>query len=114
MKELEHPRIVNLIEVIDDPDCDHFYMGMGKAAPKFQTALCVSIFLTYGLLRLSYTVLEYVEGRRVFEGSGPLGGIGEANARKYIRDVAEGLIYLHKKVSQLVSCLLCYILPSIY
>lgn len=68
MKELEHPRIVNLIEVIDDPDCDHFYM-----------------------------VLEYVEGRRIFEGSGPLGGIGEANARKYIRDVAEGLIYLHKK-----------------
>lgn len=25
---LEHPNIVNLIEVIDDPDTDHFYMGI--------------------------------------------------------------------------------------
>lgn len=27
MKMLEHPNIVNLIEVIDDPESDHFYMG---------------------------------------------------------------------------------------
>jgi [calcium/calmodulin-dependent protein kinase] kinase len=27
MKILEHPNIVNLIEVIDDPETDHFYMG---------------------------------------------------------------------------------------
>ncbi len=27
MKILDHPNIVNLIEVIDDPDTDHFYMG---------------------------------------------------------------------------------------
>lgn len=68
MKQLEHPRIVNLIEVIDDPESDHFYM-----------------------------VLEYAEGRRIFEGSGPSGGIGEGNAQRYFRDVVEGLMYLHKK-----------------
>jgi hypothetical protein len=28
MKMLDHPNIVNLIEVIDDPNTDHFYMGI--------------------------------------------------------------------------------------
>ena len=28
MKILEHPNIVNLIEVIDDPSMDQFYMGI--------------------------------------------------------------------------------------
>jgi [calcium/calmodulin-dependent protein kinase] kinase len=27
MKMLQHPNIVNLIEVIDDPESDNFYMG---------------------------------------------------------------------------------------
>jgi len=27
MKMVEHPNIVNLIEVIDDPESDDFYMG---------------------------------------------------------------------------------------
>lgn len=68
MKCLDHPHIVKLIEVIDDPDSDNFYM-----------------------------VLEYVEGRRIFEGSGPDGGIGEANARRYFRDAVAGLMYLHNQ-----------------
>ncbi|XVE79061.1 hypothetical protein DITRI_Ditri14bG0027500 [Diplodiscus trichospermus] len=66
MKTLEHPNIVNLIEVIDDPSMDQFYM-----------------------------VLEYVEGKWVCEGSGPPGGIGEDTARKYVRDIVSGLTYLH-------------------
>jgi serine/threonine protein kinase len=28
MKQLDHPNIVKLVEVIDDPESDHFYMGM--------------------------------------------------------------------------------------
>lgn len=28
MKMLEHPNIVNLVEVIDDPNTDDFYMGI--------------------------------------------------------------------------------------
>lgn len=28
MKMLDHPNIVNLIEVIDDPNIDNFYMGI--------------------------------------------------------------------------------------
>ncbi|XP_059660588.1 serine/threonine-protein kinase GRIK2 isoform X2 [Cornus florida] len=66
MKILNHPNIVNLIEVIDDPTTDHFYM-----------------------------VLEYVEGKWVCEGSGPPGGLGENTARKYLRDIVSGLMYLH-------------------
>ncbi|KAJ7538487.1 hypothetical protein O6H91_11G050300 [Diphasiastrum complanatum] len=68
MKQLDHPNIVNLVEVIDDPESDYLYM-----------------------------VLEYVEGRWIFEGSGPLGGIGESVARKYFRDAASGLMYLHSR-----------------
>lgn len=66
MKMLSHPNIVNLIEVIDDPHTDHFYM-----------------------------VLEYVEGKWDCEGAGPPGGLGEATARKYFRDIVSGLMYLH-------------------
>ncbi|KAH9288471.1 hypothetical protein KI387_032588 [Taxus chinensis] len=66
MKKLDHPNIVNLVEVIDDPETDNFYM-----------------------------VMEYVEGRWICEGSGPPGGIGEATARRYFRDIVAGLTYLH-------------------
>ncbi|KAG0492000.1 hypothetical protein HPP92_005064 [Vanilla planifolia] len=66
MKMLDHPNIVNLIEVIDDPLSDDFYM-----------------------------VLEYVEGKLVCDGSGPTSGIGENKSRRYLRDVVAGLIYLH-------------------
>lgn len=66
MKMLDHPNIVNLIEVIDDPNTDQFYM-----------------------------VLEYVEGKWTFEGCGPTGGIGESTCRRYLRDIVAGLIYLH-------------------
>ncbi|XP_057549808.1 serine/threonine-protein kinase GRIK1-like isoform X2 [Amaranthus tricolor] len=66
MKIVSHPNIVNLIEVIDDPDTDYFYM-----------------------------VLEYVEGKWDCEGSGPPGGLGEGCARKFLRDIVSGLMYLH-------------------
>lgn len=66
MKMVDHPNIVNLIEVINDPLSDHFYM-----------------------------VLEYVEGKLVCEGSGPAGCIGEGKSRRYLRDVVAGLMYLH-------------------
>ncbi|KAL3518370.1 hypothetical protein ACH5RR_020959 [Cinchona calisaya] len=66
MKTLNHPNIVNLVEVIDDPTTDHFYM-----------------------------VLEYVEGKWVCEGAGPPGGLGENISRKYLRDIVSGLMYLH-------------------
>ncbi|KAF5182558.1 Serine/threonine-protein kinase GRIK2 [Thalictrum thalictroides] len=77
MKMLCHPNIVNLIEVIDDPNTDQFYM-----------------------------VLEYVEGKWVCEGSGPPGGLGESTAKKYLRDIIAGLMYLHAHV----SCSLFFIL----
>eukprot|EP00268_Persea_americana_P025319 TRINITY_DN2467_c0_g1_i9.p1 TRINITY_DN2467_c0_g1~~TRINITY_DN2467_c0_g1_i9.p1 ORF type:complete len:385 (-),score=70.03 TRINITY_DN2467_c0_g1_i9:173-1327(-) len=66
MEMLDHPNIVNLTEVIDDPNADHLYL-----------------------------VLEYVEGKCTCEDSGPPGGIGEMTARKYLRDIVSGLMYLH-------------------
>lgn len=66
MKVLKHPNIVNLVEVIDDPNTDQFYM-----------------------------VLEYVESKLVFDDLGSPGGLEENTARKYLRDIVSGLMYLH-------------------
>lgn len=66
MKRLDHPNIVKLYEIIDDPQSDNFYM-----------------------------VLEYMEHNRLFEGCGPPGGIGEPLARRYFHDIVAGLSYLH-------------------
>ncbi|KAG0475964.1 hypothetical protein HPP92_012805 [Vanilla planifolia] len=66
MKMLDHPNIVKLVEVIDDPLSDHFYM-----------------------------VLEYAEGKWVCDSSGIAGDIGESKCRRYLRDVVSGLLYLH-------------------
>ncbi|XP_020240839.1 serine/threonine-protein kinase GRIK1-like isoform X2 [Asparagus officinalis] len=67
MKMLDHPNIVKLIEVIDDPLIDNFYM-----------------------------VLEYVAGKRMCDfDSCPRDGIGESESRRYLRDVVSGLMYLH-------------------
>ncbi|CAI9293295.1 unnamed protein product [Lactuca saligna] len=52
---LNHPNIVNMIEVVDDPNTYHFYM-----------------------------VLEYIEGKWIFEGSGPPGCLGEQVSRSYL------------------------------
>lgn len=41
MKMLNHPNIVNLIEVIDDPSTDHFYMGIYC---HFLSLLCMHFF----------------------------------------------------------------------
>jgi hypothetical protein len=47
------------------------------------------------------TVLEYVEGKWVCEGSGRQCAIGEETARKYMRDIVSGLTYLHAHVLSL-------------
>ncbi|KAF8403926.1 hypothetical protein HHK36_012032 [Tetracentron sinense] len=66
MKTLEHPNVVNLIEVIDDPESDHLYM-----------------------------VLEYVEGKEICNLSETAGPIDETTARRYFRDIIAGVTYLH-------------------
>ncbi|KAJ3707874.1 hypothetical protein LUZ61_011579 [Rhynchospora tenuis] len=66
MKMLDHPNIVNLIEVIDDCKTDKFYM-----------------------------VLEYVESKWACDDSGALSSLGESTARSYLRDIVAGLTYLH-------------------
>lgn len=122
MKMLNHPNIVNLVEVIDDPSTDHFYMGIYSTS--FPCSMCSFFpsnnviwvwkpFLAWRFfpLKISWliicltansffcsSVLEYVEGKWVCEGSGTPGGLGENTARKYLRDIVSGLIYLHAHV----------------
>ncbi|MFS7929684.1 putative protein kinase CAMK-CAMKL-LKB family [Helianthus anomalus] len=66
IKILSHPNMVNLIEVIDDPNTDHFCM-----------------------------VLEYMEGKWVIEGAGLPGGLGQNVLGRYLRDIVSGLMYLY-------------------
>ncbi|KAJ4724105.1 Protein kinase [Melia azedarach] len=66
MKMLDHPNIVNLIEVIDDQKADHLYM-----------------------------VLEYIEGNPISNIRRMTTRIGETTARSYFKDIISGLIYLH-------------------
>ncbi|XP_017984638.1 PREDICTED: serine/threonine-protein kinase GRIK1 isoform X2 [Theobroma cacao] len=66
MKMLDHPNIVNLVEVIDDPKSDYLYM-----------------------------VLEYVEGNGIRNLSEIQGHLDETTARGYFKDIIAGLTYLH-------------------
>ncbi|KAI9398712.1 hypothetical protein POPTR_003G215201v4 [Populus trichocarpa] len=66
LKTLEHPNIINLVEVIDDQKSDYLYM-----------------------------VLEYVESSTVSNILETKGRIDETTARRYFKDVIAGLIYLH-------------------
>ena len=99
MKILEHPNVVQLVEVIDDPTSDHFYMGTVK-----NTSLLLSDIFTLSQIQfLSLfvgSVLEYVDGKWSCEGCGPQGGLGEETSKKYLQDIVAGLIYLHSNVSQ--------------
>lgn len=47
MKMLCHPNIVNLIEVIDDPETDHFYMGISTLPYPDSFFVESSSFLNY-------------------------------------------------------------------
>lgn len=50
-----------------------------------------------------FLVLEYVDGKWAYDGFGPPGSLGESTARKYLRDVVAGLIYLHAHVRSALS-----------
>lgn len=103
MKMLQHPNIVNLIEVIDDPNSDHFYMGIYFL---FLSLLPIEVIIWVILLcawlelfQIFFPpVLEYVEGKWDNDGFGQPGAIGESMARKYLRDIVSGLMYLHGHV----------------
>lgn len=68
MKMLDHPNVVNLVEVIDDQSCDYLYM-----------------------------VLEYVEGNIGIRNLSEIlqGQLDETTARRYFKDMVAGLTYLH-------------------
>lgn len=116
MKMLDHPNIVNLIEVIDDPTTDHFYMGIPWCFHLFMWSLYSVVNYSFFLLFLTTlyqvlisvipsqvffflcgAVLEYVKGKRVCDGSGSC--LSESTSRRYLRDIVAGLIYLHAHVS---------------
>ena len=66
-------------------------------------------FLSCNVLSLWFhSVLEYIDGKWVYDGSGPPGALGEKTARKYLRDIVAGLMYLHAHV--MISSFLCVLL----
>lgn len=61
MKMLDHPNIVNLVEVIDDPNTDHFYMGMFYSSLlSLQNVLYFAI-LSQGYEYLKIDTLDYLD-----------------------------------------------------
>lgn len=68
MKRLNHPNIVKLFEVIDDPNDDKIYM-----------------------------VMEYVKGGPVMNVQVESEPLPEEKAKKYFCDVVKGLEYMHSK-----------------
>lgn len=47
MKKLDHPNVVKLVEVLDDPEDDNLYMGKIHSSP---SRYAYKILNTYGLL----------------------------------------------------------------
>ncbi|GJP48217.1 hypothetical protein CLOM_g7485 [Closterium sp. NIES-68] len=69
LQRLQHPHVVQLREVIDDPLADKLYL-----------------------------VFEYVEGRPLFpDDAPPAGGVGEDTARRVFQDVSAALLYVHSQ-----------------
>lgn len=54
--------------------------------------------LIFLLVIYPFAVLEYVEGKWNFEGSGAANCLGESTTRRYLRDIVAGLMYLHSHV----------------
>lgn len=54
MKMLNHPNIVNLIEVIDDPNTDHFYMGTKGHNPSIPCRFLVRVSEFYIIFVFSF------------------------------------------------------------
>lgn len=50
-----------------------------------------------------FSVLEFVDGKRICDASITTGGIGEYTSRQYLRDIIAGLMYLHAHVCFFVS-----------
>lgn len=110
MEMLDHPNIVNLTEVIDDPNADRLYLGIYCSItsdthpilnylPSGAKKYSALFFCARACARMcAGAVLEYVEGKCTCEDSGPPGGIGEMTARRYFRDIVSGLMYLHAHV----------------
>ena len=68
MKRMDHPNVVKLIEVIDDPDCNKLYL-----------------------------ILEYVERGAIFQ-LGTQSALSPAQIKFYALQIGHGLQYLHKNL----------------
>eukprot|EP00898_Chlorokybus_atmophyticus_P007882 jgi/Chlat1/8095/Chrsp75S07591 len=85
MKRLDHPNIVKLYEVIDDPHEDRLYMADSML-------LLVLEYVSGGC------VLKDVSGLTGQGGTGrEISSLSEPLARKYMRDVVRGLDYVHSR-----------------
>lgn len=84
LKKLDHPNVVKLVEVLEDPDEDHLYLGIYNFSKLYFKCLLIVVF--------SIEVFELLERGEVMQvpGDPPM---SESKARSYFRDILLGLEY---------------------
>ena len=80
MKKLSHPNVVQLYEVIDDPNSDNIYLGIIILSCNFYLFFFIS-------------AMEYCSGGACFSKNEPC--LPESTCIAYMRDIVMGLEYIH-------------------
>lgn len=85
LKKLDHPNVVKLVEVLEDPDEDHLYLGKCFEHTFFNVS-------ERYLICVVFKVFELLERGEVMQvpGDPPM---AESKARSYFRDILLGLEY---------------------
>lgn len=87
LKKLDHPNVVKLVEVLEDPDEDHLYLGTS-----FLNTYLFLYSFEHSRNVMFYAVFELLERGEVMQvpGDPPM---AETKARSYFRDILLGLEY---------------------
>lgn len=87
LKKLDHPNVVKLVEVLEDPDEDHLYLGTS-----FSNTYLFPCDFKHSRNMMFYAVFELLERGEVMQvpGDPPM---AETKARSYFRDILLGLEY---------------------
>jgi len=88
MKKMDHPNIVKLIEVIDDPNNDNLYIAMEYIK---KGAVLSKNFWKNELSKVNGQELSELESENVKKNR-----LGEAKAKKYFRHLILALDYRNK------------------
>ncbi len=99
MKQLDHPNIVKLVEVIDDPESDHFHMGMKLCFYVFFLSKAVLIVWTFKMALFCWSQISWLPSYSLLESS-------SSNWQSF--PVAQSESWVHAKMisRNTITCLL--------